>query len=99
MARVNSRRMFHLRADFRAESKQANAPCWICQQRTIDYDAPFDDWGNEDRFELDHFFPVSTHPHLQEDPTNFRASHAGCNRDRGNNAPDVDLGTLSRVWA
>lgn len=55
-------------------------------------------WGNDGRFQEDHFWPVSTHPHLQEDPENKRRSHAGGNRGRGNGAPIVDLGIPSREW-
>lgn len=98
MARNNTRRMHTLRTEFRAASEAKNAPCWVCDALPIDYAAKHNDWKNDSRFQLDHYWSVSTHPHLQEDPNNFRASHAGCNRDRGNQAPDGDLGIPSRVW-
>lgn len=96
--RKTTRRFVELRAEYRAECAEANAPCWICSQHHIDYEAPFDDWTNDDRFQLDHFYPVSTHPDLQEDPANFRPSAAGCNRDRGNGPPRPGLGILSQDW-
>lgn len=77
---------------------QRGDACWICGQ-PIDYEAAPDDYSNDDRFELDHYYPVSTHPHLQEDPANFRPAHAGCNRTRGNSSNISSLaGTLSRDW-
>ena len=92
--------MHTLRTEFRTECEKADAPCWVCEgAKPIDYKAKHNDYANDLRFQLDHYFPVSTHPHLQEDRSNFRASHAGCNRDRGNQAPDGDLGIPSRIWA
>lgn len=96
-ARKHTRSTQRLRQEFRATCAAANEPCWICGT-AIDYAAPFNEWRNPDRFQLDHFYPVSTHPHLQEDPTNFRASHAGCNEARGNGTVTAGLGTLSRQW-
>ncbi|WP_228407116.1 hypothetical protein [Leucobacter muris] len=93
-----TRRFIELRARFRAECAAEQAACWICGQDHIDYEAPFDDWENDDRFELDHFYPVSTHPHLQEDPANFRPSAHGCNNERSNGPPRPGLGILSQAW-
>lgn len=95
--RKTTRAFIKGRDDFKAASKARNAPCWICGM-PIDYEAPHDDYTNDDRFELDHFHPVSTHAELQHDPTNWRPSHAGCNRQRGNGDPHPPLGTLSRQW-
>ncbi len=86
------------RAAFRAECAETNAPCWLCGQHHIDYDAPHDDYSNGDRFELDHFYPVSTHPELQHDPANFRASAHDCNNARGNEPPRPGLGIPSQEW-
>lgn len=96
--RVQTRAFNELRAEFRAQCVEEDAPCWLCGQRNIDYPAPFDDYSNDDRFQLDHYWPVSTHPELQADPANFRASHAGCNRERGNKPPRPGLGIPSQVW-
>ncbi len=97
-ARKTTRRFVDDRAAFRAKCAAEQAVCWICKQDHIDYDAPYDDWGNGDRFELDHFFPVSTHPELQHDPTNFRASAHDCNNDRGNGPPRPGIGIPSQAW-
>lgn len=97
MARTNTRRMHKLRDEFKAQCEDADEECWICNLE-IDYAAPADDYENDERFQLDHYFPVSTHPELQEDPSNFRASHAGCNRDRGNGVATPGLGIPSRQW-
>lgn len=86
------------KAEFKAECKKANAPCWLCRQRTIDYDAAWDDWSNPSRFERDHRLPVSTHPQFAEDPSNWEASHAGCNNERKNKPPRPPVGEPSRAW-
>lgn len=88
-----------LRASFRTECERADAPCWICRQ-PIDYtiiNSPGDK-QNTEAWEPDHLYPRSTHPHLRLDRANLRASHLGCNRARGNQMLDDDLGTLSRQW-
>jgi hypothetical protein len=69
------------------------APCWLCGQ-PIDYDDP----TSGHRFELDHYYPASTHPEYYEDPANFRPSGRDCNRERSNRPPRPGLGSLSRVW-
>lgn len=98
MARSSSRRFKNDRTKFRTDCELDQLSCWLCGQ-AIDYEAPHDDYANDDRFELDHYYPVSTHPELQEDPANFRPSHAGCNRARGNSTVTSTLaGTLSRDW-
>lgn len=91
-----TRNMRKLRAAFHAECRDANEPCWICGQ-PIDYTAPA---THPDAFELDHFYPVSTHPELAEDPANFRASNGSCNRSRGDTQPDdlLVIGETSRAW-
>lgn len=85
------------KAAFRAECEAADAPCWLCTQ-AIDYQAAPDEYANDSRYELDHYFPVSTHKDLETDPANFRPSHAGCNRERGNEAPAPPIGIPSRDW-
>lgn len=93
----NTRRMHKLRDEFKAECADRGDVCWICTL-PIDYSAPGDEFTNDDRFQLDHYFAVSTHPDLQEDPANFRPSHAGCNRDRGAGATRASLGIPSQEW-
>lgn len=91
------RRYKKLRSEFAAECKAADVPCWICAQ-PIDYTADTGDERNRSAFELDHYYPVSERPDLALDPANFRASHAGCNRARGNGVARAGLGRLSRDW-
>lgn len=98
MGRKNTRRAHKQRAEFRAQCEAEHAPCWMCQL-PIDYAAAWDDFTNDDRFQEDHFFPVSTHPELEDDPDNKRPSHAGCNRERGNGSPPASIGIPSREWA
>lgn len=80
--------------EFRAQCQAMTEPCWLCGQ-PIDYEAPP---NTPDSFDLDHFYPQSTHPELAEDPANFRASHCSCNRSRKAGQPMPDLGTLSEAW-
>lgn len=93
--RQNTRNMQKQKALFRAACEAADEPCWMDGQ-SIDYSVP--SGTTVDSFELDHFYPVSTHPELQEDPANFRASHMLCNRNRGNGPPAPSLGSVSRNW-
>lgn len=89
-----------LRASFRAECAAADEPCWICRQ-PIDYSIvnPVGEKQNTEAWEPDHLYPRSTHPHLMMDRANLRASHMGCNRARGKEMVDDDLGPLSRQWS
>lgn len=86
-----------LRKKFREECQAADARCWLCGQ-AIDYEAGPEDYHVEHRFQLDHAYPVSTHPQYREDPANFRPSGALCNQRRGNKNPDAGLGVLSEEW-
>ena len=95
MTRDTGRAFRRLRALFRIEAEANQDPCWLCGM-SIDYAVP--DWSTDDSWSLDHYFPVSTHPHLQADPANFRSAHADCNRRRGNKAPAPGLGRTSRQW-
>ena len=75
---------------------KAHAPCHICGQ-PINYmlkpsSAP-------DAWEPDHLIPVTKRPDLELDLLNIAASHARCNRSRGDgtNGENV-IGQQSRVW-
>lgn len=103
--RSSSRRMKKLRAEFFEEGRAASRSvdpatvassfCWLCGE-AIDYTIPA---GSAPyAHELDHFYPVSTHPELQEDPANFRHSHQLCNQQRGAGSPSVDLGEQVAPW-
>ncbi|MHA4848780.1 HNH endonuclease [Rhodococcus sp. MSC1_016] len=74
--------------------KMQRNPCWICKQ-PIDYDAPA---NHPEAFEPDHYYPVSTHPHLANDPGNLRASHSECNRKRGNQPAQEDAWVQAEEW-
>lgn len=95
MARVGGREYQALRAVFRETCMRADEPCWICGQ-PIAYEQP--DSSTDDSFELDHYYPVSTHPQLELDPANFRASNMSCNRSRGKGAPLPQINNPSRNW-
>lgn len=56
------------------------ADCWLCRTR-IDYDV--DPGTTQDSHTLDHYYPVDSHPELQNEPTNFRHAHFNCNSSRG----------------
>lgn len=95
MARVGGKQYQALRRDFRAKCAAEDAPCWMDGQ-PIAYDEQ--DGTVDDSFELDHFYPISTHPHLEMDAANFRPSHMSCNRRRGNGPPLPTLDNVSRDW-
>lgn len=79
---------------YRAKCEAHGVPCHLCGQG-IDYTLPAGDPGS---FEVDHFYPVATHPHLMEDPANFRPSHKDCNASRGARDVRPTLGHPSREW-
>lgn len=97
--RTSSRAFKKARTEFYLEGKaqaasadpreRALACCWLCLM-PIDYDAP--PGTSPDSHELDHYYPVSLAPELQDDPANFRHAHRECNNRRGNRGPRVDLG-------
>ena len=96
----STRRYMRLRATFKQQSADNNTPCHICGQ-PIDYTIPWKDQDgtvNDDAFELDHIYPVSTHPEHAEDPAGFRASHRACNRKRSNKLTYTGIGQTTRVW-
>ena len=74
--------------------KARRLPCHLCGQ-PIAYDAPPND---PESFEADHYYPVSTHPHLANDPANLRASHSRCNRSRGNQAAQTGTWATAEDW-
>lgn len=96
-----ARQEFFLQGKTQAQSadpaERALSYCWLCLQ-PIDYNAK--PGTAPDSHELDHYYPVSLHPELQDDPANFRHAHAECNRRRGNRAPRMQLGkhTVTDWW-
>lgn len=78
----------------RANLRRQGRPCSICHQ-PIDYGAR---WPDPESFTVEHVKPLSTHPHLAEDPGNLDAAHLGCNSARGNRRPPPPLGQTSSTW-
>lgn len=82
-------------ARLRAEVKARRGPCCRCYQR-IDYALP---WPDPDSFTVDHYpYPLSTHPHLAEDPRNLAPAHLRCNQSAGASKPKPSLGQPSEDW-
>lgn len=94
--RTRTSRFVREAKEFRERCRREDAPCWLCGM-PIDYGAAPN--TTDDSFNLDHYYPVSKRPDLQDDPAGFRPSHTSCNRLRGNSDPRKPLGRLSRVWA
>lgn len=96
--------MHDLRDEFFEDGKRLDADpdtrelsvCWLCGDR-IDYVAQ--PGSSPDSHNLDHFYPVVDYPELEEDPDNFRHSHADCNARRGKSAPTAGgLGEPMPQW-
>lgn len=97
----STRRYRTLRAQFREECRthvnpdgSIGAHCWL-DGKPIDYSLPRQ---HPEAFNLDHAYPVSTHPELAEDPANFRPAHRHCNEERGDNDPFIQIGSPSEDW-
>lgn len=82
------------RAAYRVHAEQLQLPCWL-DGEPIDYTLSSD---HPDSWSLDHAIPISKAPHLSKDPNNFRSSHLTCNKRRGNDDPNIDIGKPSRDW-
>ncbi|MBW3091330.1 HNH endonuclease [Bifidobacterium miconisargentati] len=93
--RKTTRNFVKQRNQFFEQCKAENAVCWLCGM-PIDYSMQPN--TGDDSFNLDHLYPISKRPDLQEDPANFRPSHASCNNLRGDREPNLPIGTLSRQW-
>lgn len=94
-ARTHTNRFRQEARAFREQCERTHAVCWLCGM-PIDYQARPN--TTDDSFNLDHYYPVSKRPDLQDDPAGFRPSHTSCNRLRGNRDPRKPLGMLSRQW-
>lgn len=80
-----------------------HAPCCRCGQPinyTLPYLNPLTGRPDPNSKSVDHYpHPLSTHPHLAEDPTNLAAAHLGCNWHAGAGGPlAVVAGTTSENW-
>jgi 5-methylcytosine-specific restriction endonuclease McrA len=98
MAKGRSYGWTKLRAECFRRDRAAQAECWIChgERGPIDYDAR--PGSTPLSYAADHVLPVSTHPELELVASNVRASHAICNRMRGNRAGVDVIGQRSRQW-
>lgn len=94
--RVQSRSFNRHKQQFFERCRRDRPPCWLCGQ-PIDYSA--EPGTTDDSLTLDHRFPVSKRPDLQDDPANFMPAHRSCNIRRGDSDPYLPLGTFSRDWA
>lgn len=72
------------------------ADCWLCHGR-INYSVP--PGTTDDSHELDHYYPVSRFPELQDDPAGWRHAHRSCNRKRGDGTRhNASLGDIVPDW-
>lgn len=79
----------------RANVKARRDPCCRCGQ-PIDYRLAWPDPGS---FTVDHYpYPLSTHPHMAEDPANLQAAHLVCNQQAHAAPPLPSLGPPSETW-
>lgn len=86
-----------LRVQCYERDRARNAPCAICGQRHIDYNAKPS--STPDSYEPDHIRDVDRHPELALLPENVQASARRCNRARGKRATMKPLGHPSRDWS
>ena len=93
--RQHGQKAHEFRRGMRKLWEAVNAPCAICGQQTIDYLA---EAHLPDALELDHIYPVATHPHLEFDPGNVRPTHSRCNRHRGMGRDVAPVGVTSERW-
>jgi 5-methylcytosine-specific restriction endonuclease McrA len=78
-----------------AQVKARREPCIRCGQ-PIDLALAHPDPNSHS---VDHYpHPLSTHPHLAEDPANLRSAHLRCNQAAQNNPPTAPLGHTSEHW-
>lgn len=94
----SGRRWRRLKEDVYARGED----CCRCGQK-IDYSLPYlhPTTGRPDPNgkSVDHFpHPLSTHPHLAEDPANLHAAHLGCNQSANDKPTTPSLGTPSEDW-
>jgi 5-methylcytosine-specific restriction endonuclease McrA len=79
----------------KAEVRAKRGPCCRCWQ-VIDYTLA---WPDPSSFSVDHYpHPMSTHPHLAEDPANLAPAHLHCNQSAGDRGATPTLGTTSEAW-
>lgn len=100
MIDIHSRDYREFREQMKAIWQPINAPCGICGQATIQYDAP----KNEpDAFELDHRISrkrakAMGRPELILDPNNAQPSHCRCNRSKQEGDGPAAIGETSEEF-
>lgn len=78
----------------KAEVFARRRPCCRCGQ-PIDYTLAYPDPNSKS---VDHYpHPLSTHPHLAEDPANLAAAHLHCNVSAGKDGA-LRAGTPTEAW-
>lgn len=93
-ARPSGKRWARLKAEVKLRAR-AGEPCCRCGQR-IDCTLP---WPDPASYSTDHYpYPLSTHPHLAEDPGNLAPAHLDCNQSAGNKGILPSLGLTSEEW-
>lgn len=86
-----------------AEVKARRTPaCCRCGQ-PLDYAIPYRDPEtgavNTDYVSVDHYpHPLTTHPHLAEDPANLAPAHLDCNTSAQDRNVELALGAASEDW-
>jgi len=79
----------------KAQVRARREPCCRCGQ-PIDYRLTYPDPAS---FSVDHYpHPLSTHPHLAQDPANLHAAHLLCNQSAGDSGTAPALGDTSEQW-
>lgn len=86
----------------KAEVYARRAACCRCGQ-SIDYTLPYRDPTtgavNTASKSVDHWpHPLSTHPHLAEEPSNLAAAHLSCNTSAQEHDVEPELGAASEDW-
>jgi 5-methylcytosine-specific restriction endonuclease McrA len=92
---VSTRRYIEWRAEKKATWKAVNAPCALCGQRTIEYDAPA---NTPLAFEMDHRISRKRRPDLAMVDSNVQPSHHSCNRRKSSGDAPLDLGPMDEQW-
>jgi 5-methylcytosine-specific restriction endonuclease McrA len=97
---IRSARYKEFRREMKFNWQLTNAPCGICGQRTIRYNASKDD---PDSFELDHKISRKRakalgRPELDFLPSNVQPSHRRCNRNKSAGDATPALGDLDERW-
>lgn len=97
---IHSPEYQRFRADCKRQWQAVNAPCALCGQATIEWDAPAND---RNAFELDHKISrkrmkAMNRPDLLIDPNNCRPAHCRCNRSKQDGDGPASMGETTEEW-